>query len=397
MTRPRILVTLTDRTEPADNGKRLRAAANLRALARVGDLDVVLLHFDQPLDVRPVPPDVPTDHWSVVRKQRHSLPEAAFRMLRLLPLQIAAVDWMPLRAEIIKLTQRHWDLVWFGSLDHFAVLRDLIGDVPVVVDYDDVEPAKTDAFLEVAPRDPAGRGMRVKARVERVFWRRLERLAQERAAAVVVCSDLDVRRLGGRRAVAVPNTYPDPGAAVPLEAPADPEFLLIANFGYKPNIDAARFVTQDVLPVIRRALPNAVVHLAGHEAGRYLTDLSCIAGVKITGTFPAVRPLLDEATAVIVPVRYGGGTRLKIIEAWAHSMPVVSTSLGAEGLGARNGGDILLADGADEFAAACIRIACESELRARLAAAGRQHYEADYQPVAAEQTIIDLLTTVLLG
>src|SRR5829696_2404623 len=257
VTRPRILVTLTDRTEPADNGKRLRAAANLRALARVGDLDVVLLHFDQPLDVRPVPPDVPTDHWSVVRKQRHSLPEAAFRMLRLLPLQIAAVDWMPLRAEIIKLTQRHWDLVWFGSLDHFAVLRDLIGDVPVVVDYDDVEPAKTDAFLEVAPRDPAGRGMRVKARVERVFWRRLERLAQERAAAVVVCSDLDVRRLGGRRAVAVPNTYPDPGEAVPLEAPADPEFLLIANFGYKPNIDAARFVTQDVLPVIRRALPNA--------------------------------------------------------------------------------------------------------------------------------------------
>jgi glycosyltransferase involved in cell wall biosynthesis len=394
--RPRILVTLTDRAEPADNGKRLRVAAILRALANVADLDVVLLHLDHPLDVRPVPAEVPTQHWSVARKRRRTLPVAALQMLRLLPLQIAAVDWTTMRAEISRLRPRSWDVVWFGSLDHFAVLRDLVAGIPTIVDYDDIEPAKIKAYLDVAPRDLSGRVMRTKARVERVFWRRLERLAQRHSAALIVCSDLDVERLGGQRTVAVPNTYPDPGVTAALPAArANQEFLLIANYGYKPNIDAAHFVAREVLPTVRRVVPHAVVHLAGHQSEHYLADLCKVPGVRLTGSFSDVRPLLNGATAVIVPVRYGGGTRLKIIEAWAYSMPVVSTTLGAEGLRARSGSDILIADSAEEFAAACVKVASQPQLRTQLASAGRRHYEAAYRPVVAEQAIADLLRTVL--
>ena len=167
---------------------------------------------DQPLDARPVPADVSVHHWSIVRKKRRSLPAAALRMmLQLLPLQTAVLDWAEMRAEIVRLGPESFSLVWFGALDHFVVLRDLVPDIPAVVDYDDIEPAKIAAFLAVAPRDVPGQVMRAKARVERVFWRRLERLAKRHCAAVIVCSDHDVHRLGGGRTVAVPNTYPDPG------------------------------------------------------------------------------------------------------------------------------------------------------------------------------------------
>ena len=84
-------------------------------------------------------------------------------MPRLLPLQIAAIDWTEMRAEIGGLRPRTADLVWFGSLDHFVVLHDLIGDTPALVDYDDVEPAKIKAFLAVASPDLPGRLMRAKA------------------------------------------------------------------------------------------------------------------------------------------------------------------------------------------------------------------------------------------
>jgi glycosyltransferase involved in cell wall biosynthesis len=389
--RPRILVTLSDKAEPADNGKRLRAAAAVRALAEVGDLDVVLLHLDHPLDIRPLPADVPTHHWSVLRKKRRSLSAAALRMLRLLPLQIAAVDWTEMRAEISRLRPRTSDLVWFGSLDHFVVLRDLIGDTPAVVDYDDVEPAKIKAFLAVAPRDLSGQLMRAKARVERLFWRRLERVAKRRSAALIVCSDLDVQRLAGPNTLAVPNTYPDPGPAARRVKGGPPEFLMIANFGYKPNIDAANFAAREILPTLRRALPDAVIHLAGHESDRYLTELRGLPGIRLTGAFPEVRPLLENATAVIAPIRYGGGTRLKIIEAWAYGVPVVSTTMGAEGLHPTDGTDLLLVDAAYDFATACIRVTCDPELRRQLSYAGRLRYEAAHRPAAGERAVAELL------
>jgi glycosyltransferase involved in cell wall biosynthesis len=316
-------------------------------------------------------------------------------LLRLLPLQIAAIDWTQMRAEISGLRPETSDLVWFGSLDHFVVLHDLIGDTRALVDYDDVEPAKIKAFLAVAPPDLPGRLMRAKARVEWMFWRRLERQAKRLSAALIVCSDLDVQRLGGPNTFAVPNTYPDPGPAARRVWGGPAEFLMIANFGYKPNIDAAYFAAREVLPALRRALPDAVIHLAGQDSGRYLSQLRDLPGIRLTGHFPAVRPLLENATAVIAPIRYGGGTRLKIIEAWAYGVPVISTVIGAEGLNATDEAELLLADTSEAFAEACVRVACEPGLQEKLAVAGRHQYDAAHRPAAAECAIAELLGAVL--
>jgi glycosyltransferase involved in cell wall biosynthesis len=170
---------------------------------------------------------------------------------------------------------------------------------------------------------------------------------------------------------------------------------MIANFGYKPNIDAAYFAAREVLPALQRALPDAVIHLAGHQSGRYLSELRALAGIRLTGPFPEVRPLLENATAVIAPIRYGGGTRLKIIEAWAYRVPVISTVLGAEGLNATDQAELLLADTREAFAAACVRVACEPGLWEKLAIAGRHRYEAAHRPAAAESAIAELVGAVL--
>jgi glycosyltransferase involved in cell wall biosynthesis len=394
-TRPRALVTLPEPAAPTDTGKRLRASAMVRALGAVADLEVVVLHADHPLDLRPVPDDVPVGRWVVVRKRRFGRLRAVARMVRGLPWQAALQDWTGPRAEVARLATAGYDLVWFGALDHFVLLRDLLPGVPAVVDYDDVEPVKLRAYLAVAPRDLRGRLRRVKARVDAVAWRRFERLAARHAEAVVVCSDLDLARLLSARGVAVPNTYPDP-VTVRQRVPAGPaELLMIANYGYVPNVDAARFAVDEVLPAVRRVLPDACLHLAGRGADVYMGDLATVDGVRVTGTVPAVRPLLDAAIGVIAPVRYGGGTRLKIIEAFAHGVPVVSTTLGAEGLRVTDGVDVLLADDGSALAEACVRVATDMALNERLARAGRRLYEAEYQPAVADRIVADLVRTVL--
>lgn len=387
-----MLVTLPEVGVPADTGKRLRCGAMLRSLSRIAELDVVFLWGNRQPDVVPVPEDVPVRSWTVVPHSRATWPEASAAVARGMPWQIASRNWAGARAEITRREPRLYDLVWFGSIDHFAVLGHLVGDVPSIVDYDDVEPSKLRAYLSL---DTGDLRRRLKARVEARLWRRLEGLAARSTRAVVVCSDLDVGRLGGRLAVAIPNTYPDPALPASAGPSEPPEFLMIANFHYGPNVDAARFLATEVLPILRRAVPDAVVHIAGQRARDVLAPLADVPGLRLSSPVPDVRPLLERATAVVAPIRYGGGTRLKIIEAFAHQLPVVSTTLGAEGLDVSDGVDILLADDGGGFASACARLALEPDLCALLARTGRQLYETDYRPEVADRAVTALVTSVL--
>lgn len=390
--RPRALVTLCEVAAPADTGKRLRSAAMLRALSTLADLDVVFLWGNRQPDATPVPHDVPVRSWTVVPHRLARRPAAATAFARGLPWQIASRDWTDARDEIVRRSPQRYDLLWLGSIDHFAVLRDLLGDAPCIVDYDDVEPAKLGAYLAAGTGD---RLRRLKARVEARHWQRLEAQAARRADAVLVCSALDVRRLGGPRAAAVPNTYPDPGPPRIGRRTGPPVFLILANYHYAPNVDAAHHVAREILPVLRRTVPDAVVRVAGHRAREVLAPLADVPGLQLVSPVAEVGPLLSEATAVIAPIRYGGGTRLKIIEAFAHGIPVVSTALGAEGLEVTDGRDLLLADTPADFAAACARLAADHELRAGLGQRGRELYERAYRPEVADRVVARLVNDVL--
>jgi glycosyltransferase involved in cell wall biosynthesis len=148
--------------------------------------------------------------------------------------------------------------------------------------------------------------------------------------------------------------------------------LFVGLMAYHANIDAAVWFTRHIWPALRRALPDKVLTIVGAKPAPAVLALGKEPGVEVTGTVPDVRPYYSEAFAAVAPLRTGAGTRLKILEAMAAGVPVVSTRLGAEGLHCSPGSDILLAgEGADDWTSAFARLSSD-EFRRQLIAAGRR-------------------------
>ena len=146
---------------------------------------------------------------------------------------------------------------------------------------------------------------------------------------------------------------------------------------YQPNFDAVRWFATEVLPRVRRSVPDAVFHVMGH-AGPEVARLGRYEGVRFLGYVPDLAPELAELSMLVAPIRFGGGTRFKILEGFAHEIPVVSTTVGAEGLDARDGEHLLVRDDPDAFARAVVELHQEAERRHRLIANGAALYEARY-------------------
>lgn len=148
---------------------------------------------------------------------------------------------------------------------------------------------------------------------------------------------------------------------------------------YLPNAEGARFFIEDVLPLVRQRFPEARVSIVGADPPPELSALRQRPGVEITGTVDDIRPWIAGAGAVVVPLLSGGGTRLKILEAFASGRPVVSTTIGAAGLEIEHDRHLLLADTAAGFASALERLATEPGLRERLAEAAYALVRDRYQ------------------
>ena len=156
-----------------------------------------------------------------------------------------------------------------------------------------------------------------------------------------------------------------------IPPPADdfrkPCIYLAGTFGPRsPMDDAARWVIDEVLPLVRREIPNVHFYIVGIGSTRTLLDIND-PNITITGELPSVLPYLCHADVALVPLRFESGTRFKILEAGACGIPVVSTTLGAEGLPATDGTDILIADSPNEFATAVIRLIQDKNLASQLA------------------------------
>jgi glycosyltransferase involved in cell wall biosynthesis len=145
------------------------------------------------------------------------------------------------------------------------------------------------------------------------------------------------------------------------------DLLFVGNFVHPPNLDALRFLLREVLPRVGRPVRLRVV---GHGA-REALPAARAAAVDVVGPVPDVRPHLAAAAIVVAPVRFGTGMRGKVLEALAMGTPVVTTRLGAEGLGAISGEHLLVADGAHDFAAAVRAVLDDRALAGRLGAGGR--------------------------
>ena len=146
--------------------------------------------------------------------------------------------------------------------------------------------------------------------------------------------------------------------------------LFIGSMDYYPNIDAVRWFAHDIWPCIARKHPKLEFIIAGRNPSNDVLTLQSDR-VRVTGTVADVRPFYASALAMIVPLRIGSGTRLKILEAMAAGVPIVSTQLGCEGLDVQCGVHLLLADGPSEITEAINHLICSGETRSRLAQAAR--------------------------
>lgn len=167
----------------------------------------------------------------------------------------------------------------------------------------------------------------------------------------------------------------------PVERQTD--FLNILTMGtlyYPPNADGIRWFIQDVFPLVRRSLPEVKLTVIGkNPPGDFLRFADESQGsIVITGYVPDLDPYFAESTMIVIPVRAGGGMRVRILEAFAHAMPVVTTTVGLEGIQAQPGKDVLVADGSDDFADSVIRLLNDKALQDQLSINGRRLVERKY-------------------
>ena len=244
--------------------------------------------------------------------------------------------------------------------------------------------------------------------VKRLYWRfestkfvKLERKWLRAVDAVITMSEHDreflLRAVPGSRPVTVENGVDIEEYEIGSEANRDCSVVFTGSLGYPPNTDGVNFFLKLVWPRVRNAVPQATCTIVGRDPSPSLTSLSGTNGIVVTGPVEDVRPYLARAGVVVIPVRAGGGTRLKILEAMATGNGIVSTRLGAEGLDVCDGRDLLLADGPQAFAQATIRVLTDAELRQRLGAAARRRAEERYDWRFAAETLDRIYETAGQG
>ena len=214
--------------------------------------------------------------------------------------------------------------------------------------------------------------------------RRYERDALRRFDEVTAVSDIDRARLialGGsaHRITTVPNGV-DVGAISfqgRSDTPSPGRLVYPGSLTYTPNLDACAFFAERILPLVRAQRPATTLAITGKKPA-VLPPALRADGVELLGYVDDVRSVVGDSAAMVVPLRQGGGTRLKILEAMALGTPVVSTTVGAEGINVTNGEDILLADDPSDFARRVVALLDDPALGARLARAARGLVEREY-------------------
>jgi len=267
------------------------------------------------------------------------------------------------------------DVVHVDSMDMVRLLPQLAGR-PTVLTHHNVE-------SQLLERRSAGESAAWRRRYLHLQAERLRRAEAEwmpRVALNVVVSpeDEEVFRdiAPTARYAVIPNGV-DIEYFRPQASPTD-GCVFVGGTTWHPNRDALHWFAGEILPRLRARGETSPVTWVGRVTEEERRAFDGVDGLQLTGYVDDIRPYLARAACFIAPLRFGGGTRLKLLDAWAMGKAIVSTSSGAEGLGGVDGEDLLLAENADRFADAVVRVLRDPALRARLEAGGRAAVETRF-------------------
>lgn len=288
------------------------------------------------------------------------------------------------------------DLVFAHRLHTFTPLWPLLSasKVPILFDMDDIEHRALARTIIAQPLWPSER-LRL-MHIPAIMWR--ERQAIKLSSASFVCSQDDatsLRKLASTDTVyVIPNSINAPDHNTRNTTSVD-TLGFIGSFAHTPNVDAVNWLIADIWPQIRRARPNAHLRIGGAGSQQLFGHADGKDGIEILDFVENLGAFYQSLNLVIAPLRFGAGTRVKIIEAAGYAMPVVSTSLGAEGLAFSDESEILIADKADHFAEQCVQLLTYPQRAIEIGIAARRCFVQHYNRNAVVANIKEYITRAL--
>jgi glycosyltransferase involved in cell wall biosynthesis len=399
----KILLVCVEFPFPANNGVRLRNSYLLRALVELGHA-VTLATFSHSTEADILPSEfVGKVFVRQIPRKLASLSTGGDYMARLLgllsptPFSVSRFESTQMRHVIDEEHNRQaFDLILCDT-DFSAVNLTHLKGTPVLLSHHNAEHLILSRYAQ-RERNLAKRAY---ASIEATKMRNWAKKAASLAQCHIVCSDNDRAEfidLGIDPIFVVPNIFEataERGAVVDRE----PRTLIFqGGMDWLPNRDAVQFFASKILPKISSTFQEVQLIVAGRVGpSEFIKEMKKYPQVTFTGTVEDMSRYIRRAALSVVPLRIGSGTRLKILEASSYGVPVVSTSIGAEGLKFVNGSEILIADQPEDFAQAVARLLRDDELRDSLGAAAKIRVETDYSMNVFRQTLRTAIEDMRLG
>ena len=381
--RRRFLVVCDSLPLPIRRGSDLRTMGIVKALARLGDVGVVSLSSHAP----PPPPGV-----ALWRAGGATLPDT----VRLLQQVVRHPDdpfgpyAAPAVVEVVRATVEAFrpDVAVFYRLQTWRLAHGVLGGsgVAAVLDLDESTDRAVQAMEVLGRRDPT---VRLRAQFTRAAAQ-YEKVALAEARSVWVSSPIEVAHVAGptagRGVFVVPNAV-DVHSYAATSPPRVPRRLVFpATFSYPPNEEAAREIVERLAPALR----GHTFELVGSHVPAWLQQ-AAVPNVTVVGPVADVAPHLRRSSATVIPLRAGTGTRMKVLESLAAGTPVISTAVGAEGLGLEPGRDYLAAESTDDFVRAIGALDDDPGLAGRLGDSGARVVQERYSIEALAARLEEVL------
>ena len=356
---------------PLDTGAKLRNYHLARVLSR--DAQVTLLAFGDSVSAELQ--DVYDKIVTVPRGSGYSLGKLLRGAVGRTPLPLLNYTSQEMTNALSRLfTANEFDVVQVESIhlmNYLRTIRASLQRAVVLCDWHNIESELMQRYSEQEKSAPRRAYARRTARLMKDFEQRA--LAEFDAHVAVSQRDAEaLRSVSPSAKVFVVENGVDRSyyATDGSQSNARNRIVFVGSMDYHANVEGVVKFARSVWPAVHRQKPELVFTIVGKDPAPTVRQLSSIEGIEVTGSVDDVRPYYREAVAAIVPLNVGGGSRLKILEALAAGVPVVSTTLGAEGLHVRDGEDILIADGEDRLTKALINLVDDEKWRARLISGG---------------------------
>lgn len=277
---------------------------------------------------------------------------------------------------------------WFTTENVMKSLRRIQPWATLITDTVDVAFLREEAGMRIGVGDPGQIANNKKLEIE----------AYRHSQALIVITKEDELALNG--ILGIPRSFLIPNLSLTRDRPQivrRKELLFIGGFSHFPNRDGLLWFVLEVFPLIRMQEPEVRLLIVGSHASEEIRDLGNQAGIEFVGQVPETAPYLDRAAVSIAPLRFGAGMKGKVTEAMGAGVPVVTTTIGAQGLNARSGEHLLIADNPTEFAAAVTWMLADPKRAARVGTSGRDLIESVCGRERVVRTIDEIFSSGLIN